>query len=88
MTRIWLVISLLVLPAMSLAAPMTEMKGLRANQGCLEPSRAATGTLKTCPVDGVRIRIWCTNGKVFDRDAADAGVAVLRSICELNQLPG
>ena len=69
------------------AAPMREVKGLRANEGCTQPSVAATEKLRTCSVDSVRTRIWCPNGKVFDRDTTDIGVAVLRSICEMNQLP-
>jgi hypothetical protein len=64
------------------------MKGLQVNEGCLEAPIAATEKLRTCPVDKARIRIWCPSGKVFDRDTADIGVAVLRSICEMNQLPG
>ena len=82
---------LLCLAPAAFAAQMEEMKGVKANEGCLEPSKAATGTLKTCPLADERTRIWCPNGRVFDRDARDArdiGVAVLRSICEMPQLPG
>ena len=76
----------LALPAF--AAQMLEVKGLTANQGCVEPSKAVTGTVKTCAIAQERTRIWCPNGKVFDRDTRDIGIAVLRSICEMNQLPG
>ncbi len=84
--RMGLVLLLVSTPA--LAASMTEMKGLKADEGCVEPAKAATEKLRTCPVESARIRIWCPNGKVFDRDNGDIGVAVLRSICEMNQLPG
>ena len=86
MRGIRVVVALLGLSSTALAAPMTEMKGLQVNEGCLESSVAATEKLRTCPVDKARMRIWCPNGKVFDRDTADAGVAVMRSICEMNQL--
>jgi len=79
-------LALLGLTAIAGAAPMTEVKGLRANEGCEQAPVAATEKLRICPV-GARTRIWCPNGKVFDRDTADIGIAVLRSICEMNQLP-
>ena len=69
-------------------AQMQEVKGLAANEGCREPSKAMTGMVKICPLAEERTRIWCPNGKVFDRDTKDVGIAVLRSICEMNQLPG
>jgi hypothetical protein len=70
------------------AAPMLEIKGVRPAEGCLETTKAVTERLVMCPTGGVRIRIWCPNGKVFDRDGPSLGVAVARSICEMNQLPG
>lgn len=90
MNRAGLAAVLLLLASPAVAA-MQEVKGLAANEGCLEPSIAATGTLKICPLAGGRTRIWCPNGRVFDRDShdnRDIGVAVLRSVCEMNQLPG
>jgi hypothetical protein len=79
-------LGLLGLVATASAEPMREVKGLRANEGCTQQAVAATEKLRICPI-GARTRIWCPNGKVFDRDSADIGVAVLRSICEMNQLP-
>src|SRR4051812_42557087 len=79
-------LALIALSAPAWAAPMIEMKGLRASEGCTQPPVAATEKLRTCPA-GERTRIWCPNGKVFDRDRGEIGVAVLRSICEMNQLP-
>lgn len=80
-------LALLLLTTAAAAAPMTEVKGLRTNEGCVQPSVAATEKLRTCQLDNARTRIWCPSGKVFDRDSADIGIAVLRSICEMNQLP-
>ena len=80
------VILLSCLPAS--AAPMLELKGvIRPAEGCLDATKAVTDRLLTCSIGGVRIRIWCPNGKVFDRDGPTVGVAIARSICELNQLP-
>lgn len=79
--------AVLALTATAAAAPMTEVKGLRANEGCSQPSTVATEKLRTCPIDATRSRIWCPNGKVFDRDTTELGVAILRSVCEMNQLP-
>jgi hypothetical protein len=72
----------------AVAAPMLEIKGVRAAEGCLHESKAVAERVVACPIGGVRIRIWCPNGKVFDRDGPDLGVAVARSICEINQVPG
>ncbi|MGZ5803980.1 MAG: hypothetical protein ACXWLC_09655 [Rhizomicrobium sp.] len=79
---------LLCLTSAAFARQMDERKGLAANEGCVAPSKLATGTVKTCAIAEERTRIWCPNGKVFDRDTQDVGIAVVRSICEMNQLPG
>ncbi len=86
--RIRLAIALLLVNSAAFAAPMTEVKGFKADEGCLAPSTTATERLRTCPVEAARVGIWCPNGRVFDRDGGDIGVAILRSICEMNQLPG
>lgn len=83
-----LAIVLLLVSTPAFAGTIKEMKGLTVGEGCLSPSIAATEKLKTCPVADDRIRIWCPNGNVFDRDSSGAGVAILRSICEMNQLSG
>lgn len=89
MIRICLAAAVLVcLNTAVFAGPMIQLNGLSANEGCLGPAQNATEKLKTCPTADTRIRIWCPNGKVFDRDAENLGIAVLRSICEMNQLSG
>jgi hypothetical protein len=87
MRQFLLTIAFAFVGASALAAPMLEIKGLRPAEGCLHDSKAVTERVIACPIGGVRIRIWCPNGKVFDRDGPDLGVAVARSICEMNQLP-
>jgi hypothetical protein len=42
--------------------------------------------LETCVIAGAKTRIWCPNGQVFDRVGAEAHSAVVRSICNLNQV--
>ena len=84
----FLAAALVFASASAFAAPMMEVKGLKPAEGCLKPAKAVTELLKTCPLESTKTRIWCPNGKVFDRDEVDTGIAVLRSICELNQLPG
>jgi hypothetical protein len=78
---------LLTLTTAAVSGPMIQRKGLSVNEGCLAPAKVATEKLTTCPVADARIRIWCPNGNVFDRDPDNVGVALLRSICEMNQLP-
>jgi hypothetical protein len=88
MSRTFLAAVFLVSGTCAFAEPMIEMKGLTSPTGCLEATKVVTERLKTCPVAKSTIRIWCPNGKVFDRDEMGAGIALLRSICEMNQLPG
>ena len=76
----------LSLSATASAGSMVELRGLTTNEGCLKPATVATEKLRTCPVADDRVRIWCPNGRVFDRDSDNLGVAILRSICEMNQL--
>jgi hypothetical protein len=87
MRHIFMTIALSFVSGAALAAPMLEIKGLRPAEGCLHDAKTVTDRLVMCPIGGVRIRIWCPNGKVFDRDGPDLGVAVARSVCEMPQLP-
>lgn len=87
MRLILLAIMPLIGCATAIAAPMLEIKGVRPAEGCLQNSKGITARIVACPIGAARIRIWCPNGKVFDRDGPDLGVAVARSICEINQLP-
>ena len=86
MKSICLAFALLCVSAPCFGAAMMEMKGLRANEGCLEPPKAAGEKLRTCLVEGARLRIWCPSGRVFDRDVDSMGIAILRSVCEMSQV--
>lgn len=86
--RVALATAFFCLNTAALAGPMIQVKGMSPEEGCLRPSKAMTEKLRTCPIADARIRIWCPNGNVFDRDPENLGVAVLRSVCEMNQLSG
>ncbi len=86
MRQVLLAIAFAVVGTSAVAAPMLEIKGLRPAEGCLHESKAVTERVIACRIGGVRIRIWCPNGKVFDRDGPELGIAVARSICEINQV--
>lgn len=85
MLRLSALITLLLLASPAFAASMVEVKSATFGEGCLEPVTKLKHAPANCPVANKQTRIWCPNGKVFDRNEVP-NVAESRSICELNQL--
>jgi hypothetical protein len=85
MLRLSALIALLLLTAPAFAASMVEVKNTTFGEGCMQPVTKVKNTPANCPVANKQTRIWCPNGKVFDRNEVP-NVAESRSICELNQL--
>jgi hypothetical protein len=86
MPRLFAPILLLVLGTTVYAAPMIEMKNIKAGEGCEQPYKKASSGPDICKTLDSKIRIWCPNGTSFERDDLP-NVAVSRSICHLSQLP-
>ena len=78
--------SSLLMPSAS-AQSIVEIKSVRFGTGCLEMTYPAATRLGACKLGESSTRIWCPNGKIFDRKGALPANAVLRSICGLNQVP-
>lgn len=66
---------------------IAEQKGLKLGTGCLGPVSTLAPKLATCLVANSRTRIWCPNGQIFDRPEEPAPYAIVRSICNLTQVP-
>jgi hypothetical protein len=69
------------------AQSVFEQKGLKLGTGCLGPVSTLAPQLATCLVANSRTRIWCPNGQIFDRPEEQAPYAIVRSICNLSQVP-
>jgi len=68
------------------ASPMVEVKNVTFGEGCDEPTTKVAKAPAMCPLANSKTRIWCPDGKVFDRDEMP-NPAISRSICNLTQIP-
>src|SRR5205085_11530930 len=86
MRRQAIAVALLVVSTSSFAQD-AERKGIKFGAGCLGPMNTFAVRLGTCIIEDSRSRIWCPNGKIFDRDAKwPQSSFVVRSICNLDQI--
>jgi hypothetical protein len=85
MLRLSAFIFLLAFLSPAFAASMVEVKNLTFGSGCEQPVTKLKNAPANCPVANRQTRIWCPNGRVFDRNELP-NVAESRSICELNQI--
>jgi hypothetical protein len=77
----------LVVFSTSAFAQEREVKGIKFGVGCINPVSTFASRLGTCMVNADTSRIWCPNGKIFDRTEKEPRtVYVVRSICGLNQV--
>ena len=69
------------------ALPTSVKKGLKLGTGCVGPVSTMAPNLGMCAVAGPKARIWCPNGDIFDLDEEKAPVPLIRSLCNLTQIP-
>ena len=90
MLRISVAAAFIVLSTSAFAQSTDEVQGRQFGVGCVGPISTFGARLGTCNIDGAMSRIWCPNGKVYDRKAADyervPSSPVVRAICGLNQV--
>ena len=83
-----LVVAVLVLSCTSaFALPVSVQKGVKLGSGCVGPVTIAAPKLGICAIAGPKSRIWCPNGDIFDLDEGNASVPLVRSLCNLTQVP-
>ena len=67
-----------------------EVRSQKFGTGCIGPISAFAPSLGTCSIPNSMSRIWCPNGKMFERKASDYEIVpsshVVRAICDLNQV--
>jgi hypothetical protein len=86
MLRMSITAALVVLSTSAFAQSMEAVKGVKFGVGCVGPVSTFATRLGTCTIDGAKSRIWCPNGKIFDRNGQPQSSYVVRAICELNQV--
>ena len=67
------------------AQMVSEVKPTKLGTGCETPVTPLGTRLGTCSLNSNRARIWCPDGKVFERTGTQVQAALARSICGLNQ---
>ena len=69
------------------ALPTSVQKGLKLGTGCIGPVSTVTPNVGSCAIAGPKSRIWCPNGDIFDLDGETSSVPLVRSLCNLTQVP-
>ena len=86
MLRLSVAIGLFLLSTPTFAQVRDAGKGLKFGEGCIGPTATLAPRFGTCLVEGSGSRVWCPNGRVFDRSGSTLQPSVARSICGLNQV--
>ena len=86
MLRMSISAALIVLSTSALGQSIDELKGIKFGAGCVGPVGTFAARLGTCVIEGTKSRIWCPNGKIFDRNGEPQSSYVVRAICNLNQV--
>ena len=86
MLRISIAVMLITVSVPASAQFFREVaKTVKYGVGCDEKVKSLDSRLGMCSVNGTTFRIWCPNGRVFERDGEQPHLGVVRSICNLNQ---
>jgi hypothetical protein len=65
---------------------LEESKSIKFGTGCQERIKAMQAGLGTCLITDKRARVWCPNGKVYERDGDVPHISLVRSACGLSQI--
>jgi hypothetical protein len=86
MRRLLLVVALALSSSSAFALQTAVPKGTKVGTGCVGPIVLVATRLQICPIAGSKTRIWCPNGEIFDDGDGRSAVALVRSLCNLNQV--
>jgi hypothetical protein len=78
--------ALLCISTTASAQFLREGKSVKFGTGCQERIKPMEAGLGTCLIADKRARVWCPNGKVFERDGDLPHVSLVRSACGLMQI--
>jgi hypothetical protein len=76
----------MVLSASAFAQHIEAVKGIPFGVGCVGPLSTFAPRLGACTLDGAKSRVWCPDGRIFERSGEPPQSYVARSICNLNQV--
>ncbi len=86
MLRLIIAAGLIGLSTACLAQVVEEVKPTKFGGGCEKRATTLAPRLGTCLLSENKSRVWCPNGKVFERSGPEFQPALARSICGLNQV--
>ena len=86
MRRLFLAAALALSSSSAFALQKVVPKGTKVGAGCVGPIVSIATKLETCPIADSKTRIWCPNGEIFDDAEGRSAVALVRSLCNLNQV--
>ena len=86
MLRLVIATGLICLSTASFAQVVTEVKPTKFGGGCETRATTLAPKLGTCTLADNKARVWCPNGKVFERSGPEFQPALARSVCGLNQV--
>ena len=81
-----LVVALSLLSSAAFGQFLQEVKAVSFGAGCIAHLKATEGGLGACLTQATRSRVWCPNGKVYERDGILPDMSLVRSVCGLNQV--
>ena len=87
MRRLLLAAAIALSSSSAFALQIPVQKGTKLGAGCVGPVVSVAPKLGTCAIAGSKTRIWCPNGDIFDDQDGRSGVALVRSLCNLTQVP-
>jgi len=87
MRRLLVAAALVLSCTPAFALPTSVKTGLKPGTGCVGPVSTVAPKLTTCVIAGPKNRIWCPNGEIFDVDEEKSPVPLIRSLCNLTQVP-
>jgi len=86
MRRLFLAAALALSSSSAFALQKVVPKGTKVGAGCVGPIVLIATKLEICPIADSKTRIWCPNGEIFDDAEGRSAIALVRSLCNLNQV--
>jgi len=71
------------------ASALTNVQktSVKVGADCTGPVSTPAPKLTTCTIAGSKMRIWCPNGEMFEREQDQPHQSLIRSLCNMLQVP-
>ena len=87
MLHYWIAAALIISGSPALASFSETKTSVKFGADCIGPVSVLARKLGTCTIAGTKMRIWCPNGQMFERDQDQPHVSLVRSLCNMTQVP-